>query len=144
MSAGESRAAVLLRQAVRFVGLSGVGWLLDFTAYTLLSLRFENVVLINIFTSLLGASFVFLFSTRFVFRDNHRIPLWIKYAVYIVYQLLLIFLISRLLGAVNAFLLAHFTLPLIQRFAAVLSKIIVTPITMTVNFFVMKFVIEKL
>lgn len=144
MNASRSRAAALLQQALRFVGLSGIGWLLDFSAYTLLSLRFENLVLINIFTSLLGASFVFLFSTRFVFRDSHRIPLWIKYAVYIVYQLVLIFLISRLLGAVNAFLLRHFTAPLIIRFAALLSKIIVTPVTMTINFFAMKGVIEKI
>ena len=144
MTKNEGRAKALLRQAVRFLGLSGIGWLLDFTAYTLLSLRYSNLMVNNVFSSLLGASFVFLFSTRVVFRDSHRIPLWIKYTVYIVYQQVLIFLISRLLGAVNVFQLRHFTWPLITRFSALLSKILVTPITMTVNFFVMKGVIEKL
>ena len=144
MSRPESKARALLRQAVRFLGLSGIVWLLDFTVYTLLSLRYENLVLNNVLSSLLGASFVFLFSTRVVFRNSHRIPLWIKYAIYIVYQLVLIFLISRLLGAVNSFLLRHFTWPVVTRFSALLSKILVTPITMTVNFFVMKGVIEKL
>ena len=144
MNHSQGRAGALLRQAVRFLGLSGIGWLMDFTLYTLLSLHHANLVLNNVFSSLLGASFVFLFSTRVVFRDSHRIPLWIKYTIYILYQLILIFLISRLLGAVNAFLLGHFTQPLIRRYAALLSKIIVTPVTMTVNFFVMKGVIEKL
>ena len=34
----------LLYQAVRFVGLSGIGWLLDFTVYIILGLFFDNLV----------------------------------------------------------------------------------------------------
>jgi len=133
----------LLRQALRFVGLSGIGWLLDFTVYTLLSLRMENLALVNVLSSLVGASFVFIFSTRLVFRDSHRIPLWLKYLVYLVYQLALIFLISRLL-ALLAGLLAAAPWALLRRFSAVLAKILVTPVTMAINFFAMKTVIEKL
>jgi len=140
----ESPLRQLLRQAVRFVGLSGIGWLMDFAVYTLLSLRMENLALVNVFSSLVGASFVFIFSTRFVFRDSHRIPLWLKYAIYIVYQLLLIFLISKLLAWIAAFIALHAPWELLRRLAAILSKIIVTPITMTINFFAMKTVIEKL
>ena len=144
MNENESPLRQLLRQAIRFVGLSGIGWLMDFTVYTLLSLRMENLALVHVFSSLVGASFVFLFSTRFVFRDSHRIPLGLKYAIYIVYQLLLIFLISKLLAWIAAGIALYAPWALLRKLAAVLSKIIVTPITMTVNFLVMKAVIEKL
>ena len=144
MDTPQSPLRRLLGQALRFLGLSGIGWLMDFTVYTLLSLRMENLALVNVLSSLVGASFVFLFSTRFVFRDSHRIPLYLKYAIYIVYQLLLIYLISKLLAWVNGVIVAHAPWPLLVSLAPVLSKILVTPITMTVNFFAMKTVIEKL
>ena len=144
MNENESPLRQLLRQAVRFVGLSGIGWLMDFAVYTLLSLRMENLALVNVFSSLVGASFVFLFSTRFVFRDSHRIPLGLKYAIYIVYQLLLIFLISKLLAWIAAGIALHAPWEILRRLAAILSKIIGPPITMTINFFAMKTVIEKL
>ena len=135
MSAAPGKLRALLMQALRFVGLSGIGWLLDFTVYTLLSTRVSNLV---------GASFVFAFSTRFVFRDNHRIPLFWKYCVYIAYQIVLIILISLLLAKINSLMTTYVSAVLIVRYSAILSKIIVTPITMTLNFFVMRFAIEKL
>ena len=144
MDTPQSPLRRLLGQALRFLGLSGIGWLMDFAVYTLLSLRMENLALVNVFSSLVGASFVFLFSTRFVFRDSHRIPLYLKYAIYIVYQLLLIYLISKLLAWVNGVIVACAPWPLLVSLAPILSKILVTPITMTVNFFAMKTVIEKL
>ena len=144
MNENETPLRQLLRQAIRFVGLSGIGWLMDFAVYTLLSLRMENLALVNVFSSLVGASFVFLFSTRFVFRDSHRIPLRLKYAIYIAYQLVLIFLISKLLAWVHLLIVSHTDRAALVSLAPVLAKILVTPVTMTVNFFAMKTVIEKL
>ncbi|MCR5576128.1 MAG: GtrA family protein [Oscillospiraceae bacterium] len=144
MEEQESALRRLLRQALRFLGLSGIGWLLDFTVYTLLSLRFHDLTWVNVISSLVGASFVFVFSTRFVFRDSHRIALWLKYAIYIGYQLVLIWLISKLLALVHLTIVSHTDWPLLISLAPVLSKMLVTPITMTVNFFAMKTVIEKL
>ena len=143
MSGTSGKLRDLLRQALRFIGLSGIGWLLDFAVYTLLSIKASNLAAVNMISSLVGASFVFLFSTRFVFRDNHRIPLIWKYCVYIVYQVILIVLISLLLSRINE-LICALTPAFIAAFSAVLSKIIVTPITMTLNFFVMKLAIEKI
>ena len=54
------------------------------------------------------------------------------------------FLISKLLNHVHALILEHMTLQLILTFSAIISKILVTPITMILNFIVMKGVIEKL
>ena len=134
----------LLNQAIRFFGLSGIGWLMDFAVFTLLSYVTGNPFLSNVFSSVVGASFVFVFSTRFVFQDNSHIPLAVKYVVYLVYQAVLIYVISKLLAVVDAFILTHFTWQLILGFSALLAKMIVTPVTMTLNFFVMKGVIEKL
>lgn len=144
MEKTDSKLRNLLRQAIRFVGLSGIGWLLDFTVYTVLSFLLEDLALVNMFSSLVGASFVFLFSTRFVFRNSHRIPLWMKYTVYIAYQLLLIWLISLLLAQVNVLLLKFLGGTFLAAFCPTLSKIFVTPITMCLNFFVSKLVIEKI
>ena len=144
MEEQETALRRLLRQALRFLGLSGIGWLLDFTVYTLLSLRFHDLAWVNVISSLVGASFVFVFSTRFVFRDSHRIALWLKYAIYIVYQLVLIWLISKLLALVHLTIVSHTDWPPLISLAPVLAKMLVTPITMTVNFFAMKTVIEKL
>lgn len=143
MSGTSGKLRDLLRQALRFIGLSGIGWLLDFAVYTLLSIKASNLAAVNMISSLVGASFVFVFSTRFVFRNNHRIPLIWKYCVYIVYQVILIVLISLLLSRINELICACVP-AFIAAFSAVLSKIIVTPITMTLNFFVMKLAIEKI
>lgn len=143
MSGTSGKLRDLLRQALRFIGLSGIGWLLDFAMYTLLSIKASNLAAVNMISSLVGASFVFIFSTRFVFRNNHRIPLLWKYCVYIVYQVILIVLISLLLSRINELICACAP-AFIAAFSAVLSKIIVTPITMTLNFFVMKLAIEKI
>ena len=144
MSGTSGKLRGLLRQALRFIGLSGIGWLLDFAVYTLLSIKASNLAAVNMISSLVGASFVFVFSTRFVFRNNHRIPLIWKYCVYIAYQALLILLISLLLAQINTLITTHVSVGIIVRASAILSKIIVAPITMTLNFFIMRFVIEKI
>ena len=133
----------LLIQAVKFVGLSGLGWILDFTTYTILGFFSENLTLNNFISSWVGVTFVFIFATRKVFQNSSKIPLKMKYLIYLAYQFLLIFLISKLLGHVNEFIVSHFTWELVVKFAPTISKIVVTPVTMVLNFFVMKGMIEK-
>lgn len=135
----------LIKQAVKFFGLSGCGWLLDFTAYTALGLWFPQTLFWNnIISSLVGATFVYLFSTRMVFQQSGKISLKWKYLIYLTYQIVLIVSISKLLATINTLIVEHMTWEIILRSSALLSKIIVTPVTMTLNFFVMKGVIEKL
>lgn len=133
-----------LLQAVGFVGLSGIGWLLDFGTFTVLGLISANVLLNNIFSSWVGVTFVFLTATRKVFQNNSHMALKWKYLIYLGYQLILIFVISWLLWRVNVWLLDTFRQGLLVKYSTLVSKILVTPITMTLNFFVMKGVIEKL
>ena len=134
----------LLVQAIRFVGLSGIGWLLDFCVFAILGNVSSNVISNNFLSSWMGVTFVFLFATRKVFRNNSRISLKWKYAIYLLYQLILIALVSQLLGFVNGLLLDYVHISLIEQFSGIAAKILVTPITMLLNFIVMKNLIEKL
>lgn len=134
----------ILMQVLEFVGLSGIGWFLDFGTYMLLGFASSNVVLNNIISSWVGVTFVFIFATRRVFKNNSRISLKWKYLIYLLYQLVLIFLISKLLGVINTGIINHIDITPVVRISATISKILVTPITMVSNFLVLKGVIEKL
>lgn len=134
----------LFIQAIRFIGLSGIGWILDFTTYTVLGVISANLVLNNTISSWVGVTFVFLLSTRIVFKNKSKIPLKWKYVIYLLYQCVLIFFISKLLNRVNVYLLTHVALAVVKNFSTIISKILVTPITMVLNFVVMKGVVEKI
>ena len=134
----------LLKQAFRFVGLSGIAWLIDMAVYTVLTSATQNPFISNICSSIVGASFVFRFSTKFIFQNSKRVSLSLKYGIYIIYQIVLICLISKLISVINSMILMYFTLEILVVFSALIAKILVTPITMTLNFFVTKGVIEKL
>lgn len=134
----------LIRQAIHFIGLSGIGWILDFCTYIGLGFVSENPGFNNIVSSWVGVTFVFIFATRKVFKNNSKIPLKCKYLIYLLYQCVLIFLVSKLLNVIDAAIVAHVQIALIQRFSAIIAKILITPITMVLNFFVMKGIIEKI
>lgn len=135
---------MLLRQIAKFVRISGIGWILDFCTYTSLSFCSNNIVINNIISSWLGVTFVFIFATRKVFKNNSRISLKKKYAIYLAYQLILIYLISKLLGYINSYIISNVMIEEILRLSTVISKVIITPITMIMNFIVMKSIIERI
>lgn len=134
----------LISQAVRFIGLSGIGWILDFCTYTILGFVSSNLVVNNMISSWLGFTFVFMFATRKVFQNNSKISLKWKYVIYFLYQCVLIYFASRLLNGIHSLILSYVEIEVILKFSSIISKILVTPITMILNFFVMKCIIEKL
>ncbi len=133
----------LFKQMINFIGYSGIGWVLDFSCYTILSLFCSNLFLDNAIGAIAGVTFVFVFSTRHIFKNNSKIPLGIKYFIYILYQIVLIYLVSKLLVYINDTIINCFAKCFIVNFSAVLSKIFITPITMILNFFIMKGLVEK-
>ena len=134
----------VIYQILQFIGISGIGWVLDFTTFIILGLFNKNPEMNNYISSWVGVSFVFVFATRKVFDNRGYIPLWVKYVIYIVYQIILISFISRMLGQINEIILIHAGASFISKFSSILAKIIVTPVTMFLNFFVLKGVIEKI
>ncbi len=134
----------LVRQAVRFIGLSGIGWLMDLCVYTVLGIWSEDLFLSNIVSSWVGVTFVFLLSTRYVFKDRGRIPLKWKYVIYLSYQCVLILLMSELLAAVDAVITRAISIAIILDLSAIISKVVITPVTMVLNFIVMKGIMERI
>ena len=129
---------------LKFFGVSVLGWIIDFSIYNLLIFLFDiNIVLINIISSLIGVTFIFIFSTRKIFINNGKIDIRFKYIIYIFYQVVLILFVSRLLPILKDFLLS-FDNSVITNYSNAIAKVMVTPITASVNFIVMKSVIEKL
>ena len=134
----------LCRQAIQFIGISGIGWILDFLTFTSLGLVSGNLILNNTISSWVGVTFVFCFATRKLFINHSKISLKWKYLIYLVYQCILIFFVTKALNEINIGLLSYSTMDFVLRFSAILSKILVTPITMVLNFIVMKGIIERL
>lgn len=135
----------LLDQAIHFVGISGIGWLLDFTVFNLLNFVSARVDVNNMISSLIAVCFVFTVSTRktFVQKEN-GIPLKHKFVIYVLYQLVLIFAVSYVLFQINGMLIEILKGTAVSSFTALMAKIIVTPFTMLCNFIVMKLLIEKI
>lgn len=134
----------LFSQFVKFLFVSGIGWLIDFCLYAILTIEFNlKIFYANIFSSIPAISYVFLISTKKIFTKSHRNNLTIiqKYIIYFIYQLLLIFLIS--IVAQNLYILVG-KYNLNFKMMKVIIKILITPVTMTINFFVMKYLAEKL
>lgn len=132
----------LVRQGGIFIGVSGIGWLLDFALYTLLAFCAVPLFWCNICGAFAGISFVFIFSTRYIFKSHSALPLWVKYVLYVLYQIVLVCSVSWLLVRIHGALLASGLLP--QSILAIAAKILVTPITLVLNFLVLKQLIEKM
>ena len=131
-------------QILKFIGFSGIGWCLDFILYTILAFCGVNLFWANIAGAVLGVSFVFISSTRYIFKNDGQVPLWIKYFLYLIYQAILVTCVSYILVRINAFLLNNISAYIAPNYIAILSKIIITPITMVLNFIVLKNLVEKI
>ena len=134
----------LFSQFIKFLFISGIGWLIDFGFYVILTTKFNlEIFYANIFSSIPAISYVFLISTKKIFTKSHRKNLTIiqKYIIYFIYQLLLIFFIS--IVAENLYILAG-KYNLNFKMMKIIIKILITPVTMTINFFVIKYLTEKL
>lgn len=129
-----------LDKIIKFVLTSGIGFLLDFISYFMMTQLINiSVVYANFTSSIIGATFVFIVSMRKIFiHDNSKIPLMCKYILYIMYQLIMITVASLLISYVNKFLSASTDISLIVKYSKMLSKILVTPLTLSCNYIFMR------
>lgn len=136
----------ILRQFIKFLFLSGIGWLIDFTLYLIFSNIFDfKIVYSNILSSIPAVTFVFFVSTRRVFVKNKKgFTLKEKYFIYFLYQVILIITISLLGQYLYLLILKNIAVKIELKILKLIIKILITPITMLINFIVMKFLIEKL
>ena len=128
-----------MNKAIKFVIVSGIGFIIDFIIYTtLVSLTAINVNIANMISSLIGVTYVFIISTRKIFENNkNNIPLKYKYIIYVIYQIILILLASYcVLLLKNLFI--NINIDIISKFSKILAKMFITPFTLTINYFAMK------
>lgn len=134
----------LLIKGLKFIGFSGIGWLIDTTIYMILTSIFKlNIDISNIFSSLVGVTFVFIMSTRKIFVSKSKINIKIKYLIYVIYQVILIITVSKLMLLLKS-VITLLNIELINKYINIIVKIIITPFTMVINFIVMKLLIEKI
>lgn len=138
----------LIRQALRFLAVSGTGWVIDFSVFWALTHFLDfPVSYANMLSSIPAITLVFLVSTHKIFANKKEgLPLWGKYLVYFGYQMVLVVCVSwlgewlyRLISGTSLMEIA-----LIADHLKIICKILITPVTMTINFFVMKLLCEKL
>ncbi len=126
-------------RVIKFVFVSGLGFFIDFVLYSIL-IRLINldIFVISLFTSLVGVTFVFFTSTKKVFENNTaNIPLKYKYLIYVVYQIILILVCSKIIVYLNG-IFETSSVPLISKYSKELAKLCIPPVTLTINYFVMK------
>ena len=134
----------LFSQFIKFLFVSGIGWLIDFSLYAVLTIEFNlKIFYANIFSSIPAISYVFLVSIKKIFVKSQKNTLTIvqKYIIYFIYQLLLIFFISIVAQNLYIFVGKY---DLNFKMMRIIIKILITPVTMTINFFVIKYLAEKL
>ncbi len=135
-----------LRQALLFVALSGTGWLLDTTVFMLLSGPGGwPVVAANMVSGSCGTLFVFLASSRGVFSRNEG-SMAQKIGALLLFNAAVILASSVVLGLIAAGLadgaagLGWAVPPPALRLAA---KVLVTPVTLALNFVIVRFLLER-
>lgn len=133
----------LIAKFFRFIGISGVGWIIDFVIYTLLTgAAGLPVAPSNYISTVPAITLVFFVSTRKLFLCRpDGLSLRAKYVLYVVYQLLLVTAVSFLAQWLAGVL--PLLLPFLGGFAKLAAKILITPVTMVCNFFVLKYLAEK-
>lgn len=117
---------------VLFVAISGCGWLLDFALFSLaVGLAHWPPGVANLVSATVAALSVFLVSRRLVFRRNDRD--WRAVGLYLAYTEANIVFWSLAIQLVSG---TFVTWALAPSMAAMLAKIVVTPLSLTANFFV--------
>ncbi|MCL1972631.1 MAG: hypothetical protein FWG57_06555 [Endomicrobia bacterium] len=119
-----------------------------FIVWLLISFAGIKPFFANAAGSTVGILFVFFTSLYKIFENNGKLIV-VKLAVYIVYSIFLILIISFLVqylsdNAVFNNISKYFIAWLMQVHVALVAKIVLTPLSLILNFFVVKNIIEKI
>lgn len=131
---------IVLKKVFKFVLVSGIGFIMDLIVYSILTLLLKmDLDISNMLSSIVGATFIFFTSTKKIFETNiKRISLRKKYIIYVIYQSCFIFLTSKVLLIIKG-IIVETDVNFLINYVSIFAKIIVTPFTLTINYFVMKY-----
>ena len=138
----------ILKQGVAFLGISGLGWLIDFAVYSVLTSVFLfSVMRANMASAVPAITFVFFSATYKTFQNRPgSLSLGYKYLLYFGYQVCLVSGVSWIGQWLFNSIYAHnsFHLALMAAHLHLAVKFMITPITLIANFLVMKLLIERI
>ncbi len=138
----------IFKQFLSFFVVSGIGWCLDFTTYIICTSIFNMQVSIsNMISAIPAITWVFIISNKTIFKSqNSKLNIKYKYIIYFLYELILVTLISYFGEGLHFILRTFYFInnTFLINYLKIIVKIIITPITMILNFIVMKNLIEKL
>ena len=127
-------------QYLKFALISGLGLLSAVGLFWLLADKYSvNVLISNVISDFVAVSLVFVLSKSTIFnRSNAHYIL--SFVLWILWQIIHIFAISLVLTYLErSQVLCHSNFPCRN----VINKIAITPITMTLNFVVLRFITSK-
>lgn len=134
----------LIIQALKFFGVSGIGWLMDMSIFSILTFFSLSEVIANIISSFVAITFVYSVSTKKLFQNKDKnLDLKKKYILYILYQIVIVSISSLTIGGIASLIEKNVSWDLLLKFSKIAAKILVTPFTMILNFLFMKFLIER-
>lgn len=148
MSTKYNKFHFILKQFLSFFIVSGIGWCLDFTTYIICTSIFSMPVsTANMISAVPAITWVFIISNKKIFKNEQsKLDIKYKYIIYFLYQLVLVTIVSYFGEWLYAILesIEFINNSFIINYLKIIVKIIITPITMILNFIVMKNLIEKI
>jgi hypothetical protein len=120
------------RAILLFTLTSGVGWLIDIGLFTWLTAIGLAPLSANLISAGTAVTYVFLVSTRRIFSHDHSYMVG-KFLFYLAYQIAAVFLASLAIDVLYRIVGGH---PL-------LAKVLVTPVTLYMNFIFMAYLLER-
>jgi putative flippase GtrA len=131
------------KQALSFAFVSGVGWVLDFLILSMLVNGDVSPGLSNLCSATVAAIFVYFVARKFIFKRSFGLAATGGFVFYVIYTLCIVLFFSFLIQLLTPWLhdlLIGIGVNLTLAFSAMISKVIVTPINLAINFVVAKFI----
>lgn len=133
-----------IKSFLAFSAISGLGWLIDFTIFTLLVLILNiQTYTANFITSYIGITFVWFVSLGAVFQSKKN-PLSIYIIIYWCFQFISILFFSKIIQEIAAVLQHLIYFSESHKSVNIISKILVTPINLVTNFIFMQQLVKFL
>ena len=132
----------LIRKAAVFGLTSGIGWLTSVVIlWFLVHAGLTTVFWASWLGDLCAVTYVYIVSVRSIFRHSGRY-LYAKFAVWLVYQFFMINCIAYGTSSLSHWALTRGLLDAAST-SATLAKIVITPLTLLLNFIFANFLLER-
>ncbi|WP_455541850.1 GtrA family protein [Intestinibacter sp.] len=138
--------ASIKERAIKFILVSGIGWVIDFGIYIILTRYLAwNVLYSNFCSAIPSITFVFIVSTKNIFKNKKtKMSLPTKYIIYFIYQMILISVVSCIGQQLYDVFINIIGIQFILLHLKIFIKIMITPITLIMNFLFMNVLVEKM